>query len=88
MEQTELKKVTSIDWLMTQLYKKGFIKEIDGNEPIVLMNQAKEMEKEQQGYSEEEVKQAYAEGSFAQLRYIDGLPYIARDRWFEQFKTK
>ena len=47
MEQTELKKVTSIDWLMTQLYKKGFIKEIDGNEPIVLMNQAKEMEKQQ-----------------------------------------
>jgi hypothetical protein len=47
MEQTELKKGTSIDWLMTQLYKKGFIKEIDGNEPIVLMNQAKEMEKQQ-----------------------------------------
>ena len=47
MEQTELKKGTSIDWLMTQLYKKGFIKEIDGNEPIILMNQAKEMEKQQ-----------------------------------------
>ena len=56
MEQTELKKVTSIDWLMTQLYKKGFIKEIDGNEPIILMNQAKEIENEQKGYSEEEVE--------------------------------
>jgi sugar-specific transcriptional regulator TrmB len=46
MEQTSIKKETSIDWLMAQLYKKGFIKEIDGNEPIILMNQAKEMEKE------------------------------------------
>ena len=52
------------------------------------IEQAKEMEKQQQGYSEEEVKQAYTEGSFAQLRYIDGLPYIDRDRWFEQFKNK
>ena len=47
MEQTTLKKETSIKWLMTQLYKKGFIKEVDGNEPINLMNQAKAMEKEQ-----------------------------------------
>jgi hypothetical protein len=47
MEHTAVKKETSIDWLMTQLYKKGFIKEIDGNEPIILMNQAKEMEKQQ-----------------------------------------
>jgi len=47
MEHTAVKKETSIDWLMTQLYKKSFIKEIDGNEPIILMNQAKEMEKQQ-----------------------------------------
>jgi hypothetical protein len=47
MEQTSIKKETSIDWLMAQLYKKGFIKEVDGNEPINLMNQAKEIEKQQ-----------------------------------------
>jgi len=47
MEKTSVKKETSIEWLMTQLYKKGFIKEVDGSEPINLMNQAKEMEKEQ-----------------------------------------
>jgi hypothetical protein len=46
MEHTELKKETSIDWLMTQLYKKGFIKETDGNEPIILMNKAKELQKQ------------------------------------------
>jgi hypothetical protein len=47
MIQTEVKKETSIDWLMNQLYKKEFIKEVDGNEPINLMNQAKEMEKKE-----------------------------------------
>lgn len=68
MEHTELKKETSIDWLMTQLYKKGFIKEIDGNEPIILMNQAKEMEEEQrakirlEGYGE-----GYDEGLYDAL---------------------
>lgn len=68
MEHTELKKETSIDWLMTQLYKKGFIKEIDGNEPIILMNQAKEMEAEQrakirlEGYGE-----GYDEGLYDAL---------------------
>jgi hypothetical protein len=47
MEQTSIKKETSIDWLMAQLYKKGFIKEVDGNEPINLLNQAKEMFEQQ-----------------------------------------
>jgi len=56
MEQTSIKKETSIDWLMEQLYKKGFIKEVDGNEPINLMNQAKEMEKQQ-------IIDAYSQGS-------------------------
>lgn len=46
-QKIAVKKETSIEWLMTQLYKKGFIKEVDGNEPIHLMNQAKAMEKEQ-----------------------------------------
>ena len=80
MEQTELKKETSIDWLMTQLYKKGFIKETDGNEPIILMNQAKEMEKQQQGYSEEDMREAYKYG-----RIWDMTPF---DEWLEQFKNK
>lgn len=47
MTHTEVKKETSIDWLMNQLYKKGFIKEVDGNEPINLMNQAKSMDVKQ-----------------------------------------
>ena len=34
-------------------------------------------------YSEDEVKQAYTEGAFAQLRYIDGKPFVTRDEWFD-----
>jgi hypothetical protein len=46
METSSVQKESPIDLLMTQLYKKGFLKEVDGNEPINLMNKAKEMEKE------------------------------------------
>ncbi len=79
-------KQTAVEWLINEMHKKeqGLI-ETSYNH---LFDQAKEIEEQQQGYSEEEVKQAYTEGSFAQLRYIDGLPYIDRDRWFEQFKNK
>ena len=82
-------KQTAVEWLVDYIEnqnKNGYEFHPKYNEHIV--QQAKEMEKQQQGYSEEEVKQAYTEGSFAQLRYIDGLPYIDRDRWFEQFKNK
>ena len=63
-----------------------FLLEKQNSQMGMLLNsdfiQAKEIEKQQQGYSEEDLKEAYTEGSFAQLRYIDGLPYIDRDRWF------
>ena len=78
-------KQTAVEWLTEQFEKTVFYSE-EAKENTI--KQAKEMEEQQQGYSEEEVKQAYTEGSFAQLRYIDGLPYIDRDRWFEQFKNK
>jgi hypothetical protein len=44
METSSVQKESPIDLLMTQLYKKGFLKEVDGNEPINLMTKAKEME--------------------------------------------
>lgn len=44
METSSVQKESPVDLLMTQLYKKGFLKEVDGNEPINLMTKAKEME--------------------------------------------
>ena len=39
-------------------------------------------------YSEEDLKFAYTEGCFAQLRFIDGKKFVNADEWFEQFKKK
>jgi hypothetical protein len=47
METSSVEKKSPIELLIEQLYKKGFLKEVDGNEPINLMNQAKEMEKQE-----------------------------------------
>lgn len=75
---------TAVEFLVSHLIEYGF----DLSLHRIEIEQAKEMEKKQRGYSEEDLKEAYTEGSFAQLRYIDGLPYIDRDRWFEQLKNK
>jgi hypothetical protein len=85
MKQTSIKKETSIDWLMAQLYKKGFIKEVDGNEPINLMNQAKEMEKQQQVYNKEIVD------ILDNVRYWETCPdeyKVFTEKFIEQFKNK
>jgi hypothetical protein len=62
METSSVEKKSPIEFLIEQLYKKGFLKEVDGNEPINLMNQAKEMEKQHQKFIEEEIKEAYSMG--------------------------
>ena len=51
METSSVQKESPIDLLMTQLYKKGFLKEVDGNEPINLMNKVKEKEIEEKEMS-------------------------------------
>jgi hypothetical protein len=57
---------------MTQLYKKGFLKEVDGNEPINLMNKAKEMEVmgKEMSYAD-----GYAEGYKRALEYMYQVIY-------------
>jgi hypothetical protein len=39
-------------------------------------------------YSEEDIKSAYNEGAFAQLRYRDGEKWVDSNEWFEEFKKK
>ncbi len=50
-------KQTPVEWLMEKLYKKGFLKEADSTEPIHLMNQAKEMRRQ-------EIINAYKDGNY------------------------
>ena len=56
--------MTAVEWLVSQLNKQGFAQVVTDEE----IEQAKEMEKQQQGYSEEEVleiiKKLYIEIGF------------------------
>jgi hypothetical protein len=75
-------KQTAVEWLVEQLpiYGYNVVKAYPE-----LFKQAKEMEK-QQGYSEEEVKNAFLDGW--ELRDGD-LPFPkAKNKWFNEFKEK
>jgi hypothetical protein len=72
METPSVQKESPIDLLITQLYKKRFLKEVDGNEPINLMNKAKEMEVmgKEMSYAD-----GYAEGYKRALEYMYQVIY-------------
>ena len=77
-------KQTAVEWLANEFYEKLEVKG-DGALFNDLVDQAKEMEKQQQGYSEEEVidiaKQAFVLGKdFGLIGTFN--------EWFEQFKKK
>ena len=87
--------ITVVEWLIDQLEKKGDASvnmsigrmqiSIIEEDYINLLEQAKEMQEQQQGYSEEEVediaKDAYAMGR-------KGILIGVFNKWFEQFKNK
>jgi predicted HD phosphohydrolase len=89
-----MKEVSAVEWLLEQLPT------IDKYDPYYLdiITQAKEMEKQQQGYSEEEVieiiKLSCEEGMLIQRTINDKvkIPYMRiKDftiRMFEQYKKK
>ena len=79
-------KQTAVEWLYDNL-KSHF--EHDGDLLEVVQfsfEQAKEMEKEQQGYSEEDMKDAYIQGTLG-LEYNKNFNESFY-KWFEQFKKK
>lgn len=78
-------KQTAVEWLANELYEKFEMKG-DGALFNDLLNQAKEMEKKQQGYSEEDLKEAFFDGWVSR----DGnLPFTkAKNKWFKEFKKK
>jgi hypothetical protein len=76
--------MTAVEWLYKNLLENPISnQDIEYNEAV--FHNAKEMEK-QQGYSEEDLKNAFLDGW--QLRDGD-LPFPkAKKKWFEQFKNK
>lgn len=75
-------KQSAVEWYAKQMQLKEQFTQEEFNE---ITNQAKEMEKKQKGYSEEEVediaKDAYAMGR-------KGILIGVFNKWFEQFKNK
>lgn len=74
-------KQTAVEWLVEQLKERGYAGEFP---PHILFEQAKEMEKEQQGYSEENLEDAFSNG-FTNCYNNNNLTF---GEWFEQFKKK
>lgn len=77
-------KQTAVEWLVDELNNiKSWTKNgIILSKADILIDQAKEMEKKQQGYSEEEVKFIILEALQSALVKVD------LEQWFKQFKNK
>jgi hypothetical protein len=78
------KQQSSVEWLHDELFKsfqkfhtlQFTMEEYQANN-VKLYLQAKEMEKER-------MKGMYVEGSFAKMRYYDGLEYIDADQYYNE----
>ena len=69
--------MTAVEWLIDQLFE---LRNPTLNQ-IEILKQAKEMEKQQQGYSEEEVLKLL-------INFSDDRTFLKKDiavKWFEQF---
>jgi ABC-type arginine transport system ATPase subunit len=76
---------TAVEWLVSQLNKKGFTQVVTDEE----INQAKEMEKEQMGYTNEDVLRA---GEMGEINHHDTkhiVSYLDEAKHYnETFKKK
>ena len=74
--------MTAVEWLIEQLeWDDSKIARVIGLKKYnQVVSQAKEMEKEQQGYSEEDMREAYKYGKIYDMTSFE--------EWFEEFKNK
>ena len=76
-------KQTAVEWLVEKLKSQGLL--IGEPNNLIAVREAKEMEKQQQGYSEEEVDRILRKfrTDFLPLGQVNDLVF---NEWFEQFK--
>jgi hypothetical protein len=72
---TNNKQQTAVEWLLNAIETKNG--EEFSSYYTEFIEQAKEMEKER-------MKGMYVEGSFAKMRYYDGLEYIDAEQYYQQ----
>jgi len=77
-------KQTAVEWLVNELNNRNWNIDFYKSDIKSLIEQAKEMEKQQQGYSEEEVLE------IIEATLIEYSDFVLADipEWFEQFKKK
>ena len=76
------KQQTAVEWLQSQIsYKENGVDLFED-----LFSKAKEIEKKQQGYSDEDMIEAFESGTVNQLNFTNKKPYQNAIEWFEQFK--
>ena len=75
-------KQTAVEWFFNELQRMQYF---IGNDMLEAYKQAKEMEKQQQGYSEEEVIDLLLARDI-ELNSFGGIDKAKE--WFEQFKKK
>ena len=77
-------KPTAVEWLLGTLEQNDIIDldSVDNNKYYDIINKAKEMEKQQQGYREEEVHHILCEHTA--FLFAGGKSTLTE--WFEQFK--
>jgi hypothetical protein len=87
------KQQSSIDWLMEKItYDNGYGQRHnsfnDGVDLLEYFKQAKEMEDQQRGYSEEDLKQAFITGALTDLFNTWGISdeNMAKEKFNEWFK--
>ena len=75
-------KQTAVDWLIEKMLNQDWYT----YKSLEYIEQAKEMEKQQQGYSEEDMKEAFLDGWVER----DGKLTFSKaiKKWFEEFKNK
>jgi hypothetical protein len=79
---TNNKQQTAVQWFLDQLIEHRIIIVDKTTYQVkykheILLEQAKEMEKER-------MKGMYVEGSFAKMRYYDGLEYIDAEQYYNE----
>lgn len=86
------KQQTAVEWLMEQItYDNGYGQRHnsfnDGVDLLEYFKQAKEMEDQQRGYSEEDLREAFKQSRQCKIFEKDMPPvYNEFEEWFEQFK--
>jgi hypothetical protein len=75
------KKLTAVEWLFNELER---IDKVYYRNTIIYTDARKEAYEKAKEMEKELMKGMYVEGSFAKMRYYDGLEYIDADQYYNE----